>query len=93
VHQRLVDRSILEGEAIDILGQRQLGDRQLVSDRSGLLLGYFGLEQLSGKPLWLMLALECRGEQFILGVPHAEELELAHHGEHIGALHAHVLLS
>src|SRR5579863_9198984 len=31
-HQRLVDRRVLEREVIDVLGQRQLGDGELVFD-------------------------------------------------------------
>ncbi|MNY79851.1 hypothetical protein D3C86_2206660 [compost metagenome] len=42
--QSLVDAGALEGEVLDILGQRQLGDGHLVLDRSGLLLGDLGGE-------------------------------------------------
>jgi hypothetical protein len=35
----LVDRRVGEAEVVDILGQRQLGDGDLVADRPRLLLG------------------------------------------------------
>ena len=31
-HQRLIDRRVLEGEVVDVLGQGELGDRELVFD-------------------------------------------------------------
>jgi hypothetical protein len=37
--KRLVDRRVVEAEVVDVLGQRQLGDGDLVSDGSGLLFG------------------------------------------------------
>ena len=37
--QRLVDRRAVEVEVVDVLGQRQLGDGELVLDRARLLLG------------------------------------------------------
>ncbi len=43
-HQRLVDRRALEHELLDVPGQRQLGDGDLVLDRSRLLLGDLGLK-------------------------------------------------
>ena len=38
-HQGLVDRRALELEVVEILGERQLGNRELVFDRARLLLG------------------------------------------------------
>ena len=61
-HQILVDRRAFELEVVDILGERQLGDRELISDRSRMLLRYLGLEQIADEPLRLMLALERGGE-------------------------------
>src|ERR1700691_4266511 len=37
-HQRLVDRRVLESDVVDVLGERQLGDGELVFDRARLLL-------------------------------------------------------
>ena len=37
-HESLIDRRVLEREVVDILGQRQLGDGELVFDRARLLL-------------------------------------------------------
>ena len=42
-----VDRRIFEGEVVDILGERQFGDGELILDRARLLLGDLGLEQRS----------------------------------------------
>ena len=92
-HQALVDRRAFELEAVDILGQRQLGDGQLVLDRACLLLGDLGLEQIAGEALRFMLAFERRGEDLVIGVLHPEQFELAHQVEDFGSLHDHVLLS
>src|SRR3546814_1933677 len=37
--QRLVDRGVGELEVRDLLGERQLGDRHLILDRAGMLVG------------------------------------------------------
>ena len=37
-HESLVDRRVLEREVVDVLGQRQLGDGELILDRARLLL-------------------------------------------------------
>ena len=42
--QALVDRRAGEVELVNVLGQRQFGDGQLVLDRAGLLLGDLGAE-------------------------------------------------
>jgi hypothetical protein len=48
--QRFVDRGAVEVELLDILGERQLGDGELVLPRAGLLLGYLGREQITDDP-------------------------------------------
>ena len=78
LHQRLVDRRALEGELVDVLGERQLGDGDLVLDRARLLLGDLGLEQVADDALRLVLALHRRGDDLVEGGLHAVELELAH---------------
>jgi hypothetical protein len=45
VHERLVDRRALELEVGEVLGERQLGDGELVLDRARLLLVDLGVEQ------------------------------------------------
>ena len=40
--ERLVERRAVEDEVADILGERQLGDGDLVLDRTRLLLGDLG---------------------------------------------------
>jgi hypothetical protein len=37
-HQRHINRRVFEREVIDVLGERQLGDGELVFDRTRLLL-------------------------------------------------------
>jgi hypothetical protein len=66
-HQVLVDRCSVEGKVVDILGERQLGDGQLVSDRARLLLRDLGLEQIADKPLRLVLALDRGGQGLVIG--------------------------
>jgi hypothetical protein len=67
-HQGLVDRRALEPEVVDVLGQRQLGDRHLGLDRARLLLGDLGRDEVADHPLRLVLALHRRGED--LGTLH-----------------------
>jgi hypothetical protein len=92
-HQVLVDRRSLEGKVVDILGERQLGDGQLIPDRARLFLRDLGLEQIADQTLRFVLALDRGGEGLVIGALHAKELELAHHVEDFGSLHAHALLS
>ena len=77
-HQGLVDRRAVEVEVVDLLGQRQLGDGDLVLDRAGLLLGELGRQQIADDPLRLVLPLHGGGDDLVVGGPHAEELEVAH---------------
>jgi hypothetical protein len=37
-HERLVDRRVLELEVVEVLGERQLGEGELILDRARLLL-------------------------------------------------------
>ncbi len=91
-HQRLVDRSVLEGEVVDVLGKRQLGDGDLVLDRSGLLLGDLGREEIADDALGLVLALDGGGDDLVVGGLHAVELQLAHRLQDLGTLHHRALL-
>ena len=91
-HQGLVDRRAVEGEVVDVLGQRQLGDGDLVLDRARLLLGDLGGEQVADDPLGLVLALDRGGDDLVVGSLHAVELELAHGGQDLGTLHHTALL-
>ncbi len=56
--QRLVDRRVGEVEVLDVLGQRQLGDGELVFDGARLLLGDLGRQQIADDPRRLVLALD-----------------------------------
>ena len=73
--QRLVDRRAGEVEVVEVLGERQLGDGQLVLDRAGLLLGDLGGEQVADDARRLVLALDAGGHDLVVGGPHAEQLE------------------
>ena len=89
--ERLVDRRVLEHEVVDVLGQRQLGDGELVLDRARLLFGDLGAQQVADEALRLMLALQRDGQRLVVGGLHAVELQLAHHVEHFGPFHQTLL--
>ena len=44
--QGFIDRRVGKAEVVDVLGQRQLGDAQLVADRACLLLGDLRLQEV-----------------------------------------------
>ena len=85
IHERLVDRRVFELEVIEVLGERQLGDGELVLDRARLLLVDLRVEQITDNALRLMLAFDGRGHDLVEGVLHAVELELAHEVEELGS--------
>jgi hypothetical protein len=89
--QRLVDWCAGEVEVLDVLGQRQLGDGQLIFDRARLLLGDLGAEQIADNARRLVPALDASGHHLVIGRPHAVELEGGHQLEHIGAFHHEAL--
>src|SRR5919106_4686409 len=91
-HQRLVHRRRVEVEVVDVLGQRQLGDRHLVLDRPRLFLVDLGLEEIADHPLRLVLPFHGCGDDLVVGAAHAKELELAHGFEDFGTLHQIALL-
>ena len=66
-HQSLVDGRAREGELVDVLGERQLGDGDLVLDRARLLLGDLGLQQVADDALRFVLALHRRGDDLVEG--------------------------
>ena len=92
VHERLVDRRALELEVVEVLGERQLGDGELVLDRARLLLVDLGVEQIADDALGFMLAFDGRGHDLVEGGLHAVELELAHEVEELSSFHQMVLL-
>jgi hypothetical protein len=92
VDERPVDRRTLELEVIEILGERQLGDGELVSDGACLLLADLGVEQIADDTLGLMLAFDSGGHDLVEGRLHAVELELTHEVEELGSFHQMVLL-
>jgi hypothetical protein len=86
-HQGFVDRRAGEDELVDLLGEWQLGDGQLVLHRARLLLVDLGGEQIADDPLRLVLALHGGGDDLVVGGLHAEQLEPAHGVEDLGTLH------
>ncbi len=68
-HESFVDRRVLEGEVLDVLGQRQLGDGELVLDRARLLLGDLGLQEIADEALRFVLALDGGGQRLVIGAP------------------------
>lgn len=74
--QGLVDLGGLEVELLEFLGQWQLGDGHLIFDRARLLLTDLGGQQVTNDPLGFMLALDRRGDDLVVGRPHAVELQL-----------------
>ena len=91
-HQGLVDGRAREGELVDVLGERQLGDGDLVLDRARLLLGDLGLQEVADDHLRLVRALHGRLDDLVEGGLHAVELQLAHGGEDLLAFHHTALL-
>ena len=83
VDQGLIDLGRLEVELVDLLGQRQLGDGHLVFDRTRLLLTDLGCQEVANDLLRLVLALDRRGDDLVVGCPHAVKLQLAHGVQHL----------
>src|SRR5467141_3994311 len=92
IDQCLVDRRTVELEVIEVLGERQLGDGELVFDRARLLLVDLGSEQVADDALRLMLAFDGGGHYLVEGGLHTVELEFAHKVEQLGSFHQMVLL-
>jgi hypothetical protein len=72
IDQRLVDGCSLELEVLKILGKRQLGDGELVLDRSRLLPVDLGVEQVADDALGFVLALDGGRHDLIEGGLHIE---------------------
>jgi len=85
--QRLVDWRAGEVELVDVLGQRQLGDGQLVLDRARLFLGDLGAEQVAEDARRLVPALDAGGHHLVIGRAHAVKLEPSHQLENVSTLH------
>src|SRR5262252_915 len=92
VHKRLVDRRALELEVVEVFGEWQLGDGELVLDRPRVLLADLRREQVADDALGLMLAFDGGGHDLVEGGLHAIELELAHEVKELSSFHQMVLL-
>src|SRR5215471_11331376 len=89
--QRLVDRRAGEVEVVDVLGQRQLGDGQLVLDRARLFLGNLGAEQIADDARRVVAAPDPGCHHLVIGGAHAVELERRHQLENVSAFHQDAL--
>src|SRR5882757_5961852 len=87
-----VDRRAAKSKVINILGQWQLGDGDLILDRARLLLADLGAQQIADDALGFVLALHRGDDDLIEGRLHAVKLQLAHGGENFGTLHQWTLL-
>ncbi|MGY4448668.1 hypothetical protein ACVWZR_003328 [Bradyrhizobium sp. i1.3.1] len=91
IDESLIDRRAVELEVGDVLGERQLGNGELVFDRPGLLLVDLGVEQVADNALRLVLALDGSCHDLVEGSLHAVELKFAHEVEDLGSFHQMVL--
>jgi hypothetical protein len=64
-HKGFIDRSVLEGE-VDVVGQRQHHDGELVLDRARLFLRDLGLQEIADEALRLVLALNGCGQRLVV---------------------------
>src|SRR5437660_12336464 len=62
---------VFELEVLKVLGKRQLGDGELVLDRTGLLLVDLGVEQVADNALRFVLALDGSRHDLVEGSLHA----------------------
>jgi len=90
--QGFVDGRVGEVEVVDVLGQRQLGDGELVFDRTCLLLGDLGREQIADDPRRLVLALDGGAHDLVVGAAHPVELQCSHQVQNFGSFHQLALL-
>lgn len=87
IDQRPIDGRVFELEVLKVLGKRQLGNGELVFDRTGLLLVDLGVEQVADDALGFVLALDSSRHDLVEGSLHAVEFEFAHEVEQLSALH------
>lgn len=62
MYEGVVDRRPVELEVVEVLGERQLGDGELVLDGARLLLADLGFEQIADDVLRLVLAFDAGGQ-------------------------------
>jgi hypothetical protein len=79
-------------ELIDVLGDRQLGDGELVFDGAGLLLGDLSRQQITNDPRRLVLALDACRHDLVIGAAHPVELQRPHQFQNLRAFHQLALL-
>ena len=85
--QAVVDGPAGEVEVVDVLGQRQLGDGELVFDGARLLLRYLGLQQIADDLRRLVLPLDGDSHDLVIRRSHPVELQRSHQFQHFGAFH------
>jgi hypothetical protein len=84
-HQGLVDRRAIEGEVVDVLGQRQLGNGDLVADGPRLLLADLSRQQVAHDARRLVLALDRGADDLVVCGFHAVQLQLRHGVQDLGS--------
>ena len=87
-----VDRRARKLEVRDLLGEWQLGDRHLILDRAGVLVGDLGLQQIADDVLDGILTLDRVSDHLVVGLAHTGELEIAHQLQDLVTLHHHAAL-
>ncbi|MDT4868427.1 hypothetical protein FQZ97_1033890 [compost metagenome] len=91
-YQGLIDRRIVEGEVVDVLGERQLGDAELVANGAGLLLGDLRLQEIADDARRFVLSLDAVSHDLVVSAAHSIELQRAHQFENLCAFHQLALL-
>ena len=84
---------ILVWELLNLASDRQLGDGDLVFDRTRFLLIDLGSQQVADHLLGFVLSPDGCRHQFVVGRTHTEELEVGHRGKDLGAFHHPALRS
>ncbi|MNW03518.1 hypothetical protein D3C71_1994680 [compost metagenome] len=86
-YQPFIHGRVGEVVVIDILGQWQFGEGDLVFDRPGLLLGNLRLQQVPDDTGRFVLTLDAGGHCLVVGAAHTEQLQRTHHVEDLGSFH------
>jgi hypothetical protein len=85
--QGFVDRCAGKVEVLDVLGQGQLGDGELVLDGAGLFLRYLGPQEIADDPGRVVLPLDGNPHDLVIGRAHPVEFQRPHQFRNLGAFH------
>jgi len=89
-HQPFIDRGPIEHEGVDILGDRQLGGRHPIADRSSVPVCCLGPQQISQDLHQGALALQAGSDRLVERAGHALETKAAHGLDHLMPLHLYL---